>query len=314
MILSLIISGEVEQYDITKGAEPGEQLVSLRTRRHLQTVSLPGESRTSASQAQPAAPIHVVTNKDIWVIDTVVIDPGHGGKDPGALGPKGTREKDIVLDIALELRKIAEKQKDFKVVLTRSDDRFITLQNRASMATKANGKLFISIHANAAKSRSVSGLEVYFLSEAKEESAKRVAERENASVAFEDNPGYYAKLASQFNENVPKELREIQGDMAYNVFLTESQNMCSILLDSACSATGQGIRGVKQAPFYVMLGTQAAMPSVLFEIGFISNQEEEKLLRRASHRKRLAESIYDSILTFKKLAEKDLITMSGGRQ
>jgi N-acetylmuramoyl-L-alanine amidase len=307
MFVSFLVADNMERYDITGNHESEEIMISLREKRAMQLANndlsgnIPGE-----------IPFDSTHNGDIWIIDTIVVDPGHGGRDPGAVGPKGTKEKDIVLAISKELKKIADKRGEIKTILTRSDDTFLSLRKRAHIAIENNGKLFISIHANSTRNKRVSGMEVYFLSQAKEESAKRVAELENASAKLEDNPDYYASLASLLdNEKMPQEIKEIYGDMAFNAFLTESQNMCSILLDSAISKTRQKNRGVKQAPFYVMLGTQAAMPSVLFEIGFISNANEEKLLKRASHQRRIAESIYNAVITFKRIAEKDLITMSG---
>lgn len=308
LVLSFYLSDDMERYDINRNANPDELLISLRMKR----TEVLTQSNEPPAVVFPGNQFPSMTNGDIWVIDTVVIDPGHGGKDPGAIGPKGTKEKDIVLDIGREIKKIADSRGEIKVVMTREKDEFISLWGRAKTARDAHGKVFISIHANSNMNRNVSGLEVYFLSVAKEENAKRVAERENSVIQFEDNPEFYSTLKTLLdNQNLPKELKKIQGDMAYNVFLTESQNMCSIMMDSAISITRQSSRGVKQAGFYVMLGTQASMPSVLFEVGFISNPNEEKLLRLASQRKRIAQGIYDAVITFKKLAEKDLITMSG---
>ncbi|HDY88477.1 MAG TPA: N-acetylmuramoyl-L-alanine amidase, partial [bacterium] len=174
------------------------------------------------------------------------------------------------------------------------------LKRRAEIANNANSKLFISIHCNAHKNKRVSGMEIYFLSEAKTESAQRVADLENASIQFEDNPGYY--------NNILDIHQKILNDMKSNVFLKESQDICKLVLDSSTSSTRQINRGVKQAGFYVMLGTQATMPSILFEIGYISNSKEEKILKRVSHHKRVAQAIYDAIIEFKRRAERDIIS------
>ena len=149
---------------------------------------------------------------------------------------------------------------------------------------------------------------MFFLSVAKTENAKKVAQTENASIKFEEDLGHYGILFD--NSSLPGDMNDIFNDMASNVFLKESQDMCSILLERACSVTSQTRRGVKQAGFYVMLGTQATMPSVLFEIGFISNPQEEKLLKRASYQKRLAQAIYDSIIAFKNMHERGLFSRS----
>jgi N-acetylmuramoyl-L-alanine amidase len=302
LIISFLVSDDMESYDVNRGTSPEELLISLRRKRSITIASLAETPR----EAVTAIPIEPQVNGELWVIDTVVVDPGHGGQDPGAIGPGGTREKDVVLAIAKELKKIADRRKEIKVILTRDSDVFVPLHERARKAIK-NGKLFISIHANATKNQYVSGIEVYFLSEAKTDDAKRVAERENAVIAFEDNPEQYAKLFD--NDDITKELKEIQLGMVSSVFLKESQTMCSILLESSVTSTRQNNRGVKQAGFLVMNNTQAVMPSVLFEIGFISNPREEKLLRLASHQKRIASSIYDAIITFKKGVERDLFTV-----
>jgi len=291
--LSFHVSDEFENYSITKTSDPEELLISLRYKRA-------GALNTSKQTKPDITPLPPPVNKDLWTIDTVVIDPGHGGKDGGAVGPGGTKEKDIVLKIAKELKKIIDERKEVKAVLTRDRDVFVPLKQRSETAYKANGKLFISIHANAHPNKSISGMEAYFLSAAKTESAQRVADLENASIKFEDNPEYYYDNADI--------LTKIRLDMASNVYLKESQNMCTLMLDSAISATKLSSRGVKQAGFYVMLGTQAVMPSVLFEIGYISNLNEEKILRRISYQKRLAEAMYDAIIEFKKRAERDLIS------
>jgi len=241
-------------------------------------------------------------------IDTVIIDPGHGGKDPGAIGPKKTMEKDIVLKVALELKKIIDKRGEIKAVLTRDRDVFVPLYERARIARENNGKLFISLHANSSRNRRARGIEIYFLSVAKTKEAEEVARRENRAIELEDDPERYASMSGLYDR--AKEMNDILREMESSVYLNESQYMCSILLDKACSSTKLKRRGIKQAGFYVMGGTHAFMPSVLIEIGFISNPQEEKMLRRATYQKKLAQSIYDAIILFKKRVEKDLFTGS----
>jgi N-acetylmuramoyl-L-alanine amidase len=194
------------------------------------------------------------------------------------------------------------------VVLTRDKDVFVPLHRRAQMARENRGKLFISLHANAHRNRKAKGFEVYFLSAAKTEDAEEVARRENKAIELEENLDYYASFLHL--ANLPKDIRDIQIDMESSVYLRESQDMCRIILDKAINATNLDNRGVKQAGFVVMSGTQAFMPSILVEIGFISNADEEKLLKRASYQKKLAESIYDAIITFKQRHERGLF--SGG--
>jgi N-acetylmuramoyl-L-alanine amidase len=294
--ISFLVSERMGTYSISRLENPPELLVSFRYTAEPPAAALGEPSR---GIAEPAI------NTDLVVIDTVVIDAGHGGNDPGAVGPKGTREKDIVLAIANELKALADQRKEIKVVMTRDRDTFVSLRERARIAGEANGKLFISIHANANRNRNHHGMEAYFLSNAKTEDAKAVAERENAVVKFEDDPGEYSGDLSV--------LSKIQFDMLSSVYIDESQYLCQMLLDKGVSATKQVNRGVRQAPFYVLLGTQALMPSVLFEVGYISNANEETMLRRVSSQKRIAESIYDAVIEFKRRAERDLVTQGAER-
>lgn len=303
-VISFLVSNNMESYDIKKGKDNKEILISLRAKRSASHAAAVKESPGTTAWT----PFKPLGKKDLWIIDTVVIDAGHGGKDPGAIGPKGTKEKDIVLSIAKEIKKIADKRGDVKVILTRDKDELVPLHRRATIAIESNGKLFVSIHANSARSKYASGMEVFFLSGAKTEDAKRVAELENKSIEFEDNPSMYSTLFA--DSDIPDEVKDTLFDIVSNVFLKDSQHMCAILLDSAVGATRQKYRGVKQAGFIVLNRTQASMPSVLFEIGFISNPNEEKLIRRASHRKRIAKAIYDAVIEFKKQAEHNLIKVS----
>jgi len=297
------LSEQVADHTVSSAATSNEMLISL--------FKTPQTVPAAVAEPEPLVPEAPVFDDKIWRIDTVIIDPGHGGRDSGAVGRGKTKEKDVVLKVALELRELFKKRGDIKVVLTRDTDKFITLRQRAEIAHKNNGKLFISIHANAAASRrspTAQGLEVFFLSAAKTEDALEVARRENAVIEFEEDKEYYI---NRFGDpNMSRELNEIQRGIASSVFLTESQDMASILLDSCAKATKLKNRGVKQANFYVMRGTQAIMPSVLFEIGFISHPAEEKLLSRSTYQKRLAQAIYDAVTTFKERHERGLFSRS----
>ena len=299
--LAFLISDNVQDFSVAPSANPNEVLISLRKKID----NIPFTHSIPAYDNYPAMP---ELDAQIWRIDTVVIDPGHGGKDPGAIGPKKTKEKDVVLNVAKELKKIIDSHGEIKAVLTRDRDVFLPLHERARIAHKSGGKLFISLHVNSSRSRYAKGMEVFFLSVAKTKDAEEVARRENKSIEMEEDIEFYSQYASFFNGSSLS--NDIMSEMASKVFLDESQDICSILLDKACSATRFQRRGVKQAGFYVMLGTQAFMPSVLFEIGFISNPEEEKKMRRVSYQKRLAKAIYDSIITFKKKHEGDLFSRS----
>ncbi|MFA6472189.1 MAG: N-acetylmuramoyl-L-alanine amidase, partial [Candidatus Latescibacterota bacterium] len=316
--LSFHLSGDMENYDISRAEDSPDILISVRRKRaaaanpsspgFLQGIGNVVDSLKPRLDAQtsPSIPSTVVSPADeqLWGIDTVIIDPGHGGKDSGAVGPGGTQEKNVVLAVAKELKEIVDERKELNAVMTRSNDTFIPLNQRATLAKRANGKLFISIHANASRNHEAEGVEIFFLSAAKTEDARDVARRENESVKYEDNPKLYRNL---INDSV---IDDIQNDMASNVFLKESQDLCSVLLDDVFKTTRQTNRGVKQAGFYVLAGTHTSMPSVLFEIGFISNPQEEKMLNRISYQKRIAQAIYDSIIKFKERHERGLFSRS----
>jgi N-acetylmuramoyl-L-alanine amidase len=314
--LSFHLSDDMESYDISRAEDSPDILVSIRKKRTpgarnlfpnlMSGIENVVDSLSPKLDGETSPPSALsLSDERLWSINTVIIDPGHGGRDSGALGPGGTKEKDVVLAVAKELKKLVDERQEIKAVMTRNDDSFVGLYQRAALAKKANGKLFISIHANAGQSREAEGVEIFFLSAARTEDARYVAQRENESVKYEDNPGMYRKLINDAGT-----VNDIQNDMASNVFLKESQDLCTVLLENVFKTTRQSNRGVKQAGFYVLAGTRTAMPSVLFEIGFISNPEEEKMLNRISYQKRIAQAIYDSIIKFKERHERGLFSRS----
>ncbi|NLE00754.1 MAG: N-acetylmuramoyl-L-alanine amidase [Fibrobacter sp.] len=234
-------------------------------------------------------------------IKTIVIDPGHGGKDPGAIGPGGVKEKDVALAIALEVRSLLKKAGNITVYLTRDKDIFIPLADRTKFANDKKADLFISIHANSlsgtnARKEAIRGYKMYFLSQAKNEEDKLVAMAENAVIELEERPQNYSNL------------QNVLIDLVGNEYLRESQDF-SIILDQKFS---YGLKnkipklhlGIGQANFWVLNG--AFMPSVLIETGFLSNSSEEKLLSDPKNQKLIAKSVYDAIISFKKRYESGL--------
>ncbi len=232
--------------------------------------------------------------KQKWLIDKIVIDPGHGGKDPGAPSPYGSYEKNITLAIALELRNLIEKNTDIKVVMTRESDKFVELKHRTDLANRNQAKLFISIHANSNNSRRVDGVSTYFLGPENTEEAREVALLENSVIKYEKESQY----ANLTQENI------ILAAMAQNVFVTESQDFAAIVQDEMSQHCDLKDRGVKQAGFYVLW--TASMPNILIETAFLSNKEDEKKLRSRSFQKKIAEAIFKSIMKFKQKTERDI--------
>jgi N-acetylmuramoyl-L-alanine amidase len=218
--------------------------------------------------------------------DVVVIDAGHGGDDHGARGPKGLLEKDLVLDVA---RRLAVKLSGggVRAVLTRSDDRFVGLEERTSIANDARADLFVSIHANASEARAAKGIETFFVSlDATDDASRKLAQEENAAFAKTGGP---AAL-----EGDP--LLQILGDMIATEHLVESQEFARLALGELLSKKGAISRGVKQAPFVVLMGVQ--MPASLVEIGFITNAREEGALATDAERERIAENLASAVRQF----------------
>ncbi|MFL3006414.1 MAG: N-acetylmuramoyl-L-alanine amidase [Candidatus Neomarinimicrobiota bacterium] len=238
---------------------------------------------------------YVEQAKARWRLDTIVLDAGHGGKDPGAIGKFGTKEKDVALDITMRTGSLLEKS-GIKVVYTRDEDVFIPLLDRTKIANDANGKLFVSIHANANQNRKIQGFETYLLRPGKSEDAIEVASRENSVIKLEDVTDQYENLSG---ENL------IMATMAQSTFMKESEDLASIIQIELDKKLDTPNRGVKQAGFYVLIG--ASMPNALVEVGFLSNPNEEKMLKQSRHKQKIAEAIYYAIKSFKSSQEKLLV-------
>jgi N-acetylmuramoyl-L-alanine amidase len=225
-----------------------------------------------------------------FLLDVIVIDPGHGGKDPGAIGVYGTREKDVALKIARKLKSLIEKL-GVKVVMTRDDDRFVELYRRGQIANESGGKLFISIHCNSmpSKPHNANGFEVYILRPGRTPEAIRIAERENAVIRLEEN--FEERYKHLTDESY------ILTAMAHSVYIKNSERFAEILSQVAREKLGLRVKGVNQAGFYVLVG--ASMPSVLIETGYISNPSEEKFLRSEQGQWRIARVIYEAVRKFK---------------
>ena len=227
------------------------------------------------------------SEKEKWEFKTIVIDAGHGGKDPGAVGYRGTKEKDIALDVAKRLEKKLAKNMKVKIVMTRDEDIFLRLSERTKIANESNGSLFISIHTNAAEDRRASGFETFLIGQNKNEAAVRVAARENAVLELEGLTG--KKLT---DEDL------IKATIAQSAFASKSEQFASLVQKEIKKRVQSKDRGVKQAGFYVLMG--ASMPNVLVELGFISNPSEEKKLRSPQYRDQLATAIYRAVEQYQK--------------
>lgn len=220
----------------------------------------------------------------------IVIDAGHGGHDPGAIGPNKLCEKDVVLDIALKVKKILKADPMYEVFLTRDKDIFIPLEERTAIANRKDADLFVSIHANASPGKKARGVETYLLNWTDDEEAMKVAARENR-----------ISLKKMKAMNRQMDIVEvIKSDLMRENKRDESLKLANYVQRSMISTLENNHNvhdlGVKQALFYVLFG--AKMPSVLAEVSFISNPDEEKLLSRDSYRMEIARAIADGVSTY----------------
>jgi len=216
-------------------------------------------------------------------IRRIIIDPGHGGVDPGTISKSGLKEKIVNLDIAKRLAKIL-KERGFEIIMTRNTDKFVSLRSRVDIANQAKADLFISIHANANRLRSLSGFEIYYISAKMDNDTKRAL-----STAKETLPNL--EDTNLINDSL--DLRAIIWDMIYTANRAEavrlSQNICRSV-DRALSISALRI---KEANFYILKGAQ--MPAILIELGYLSNPQEERQLRNSYYRQQIAEAIAQGI-------------------
>lgn len=226
---------------------------------------------------------------------TVVLDPGHGGKDYGAVG-KLTNEKTINLNVGLEVRRLLGDYKDINVVMTRDDDRFIALQERANIANRNNGDLFVSIHVNSvAKSNrnrlNIAGASVYTLGLHRTAANLEVAKRENAVMELEAD---YTTKYQGFDPNSTESY--IMFELSQNKHLDQSINFAGMTVSQLCANAGRRNRGVLQAGFWVLHAS--AMPSVLIELDFICNPTSEKFMNSKAGVKKMGRAIANAILQY----------------
>lgn len=239
-------------------------------------VALPAKSNASGDRSM----IRVLGLK----VGRIVIDPGHGGHDTGTIGPDGLHEKDLVLDVAKRLGAMIEQRMGSEVIFTRSDDTFVPLERRTEIANEAKADLFLSIHANSSTLRTAAGVETYYLNFTTSKSALEVAARENSG-----------------SQQTVYELQDLLEKIALKDKVEESREFATRIQSalynlSVKTNSHSKDRGVRKAPFVVLIG--ASMPSVLAEIGFISNPHDESIMKRADYRERLAEALYKGVASY----------------
>jgi len=246
------------------------------------TADLHSESRAATREARPTASGDRSLTRALGLkIGKIVIDAGHGGHDTGTIGPNGLLEKDVVLDVAKRLGRLLESRLGAEVIYTRQDDTFIPLETRTAIANRERADLFISIHANSSHDSDARGVETYYLNFTSSPEALEVAARENA-----------------VSEKSIHELQDLVKKIALKDKIDESREFAGDVQESlygglALNSAGIRNRGIKKAPFIVLIG--ANMPSILAEISFVSNPTDERKLETSEHRQRIAESLYRGV-------------------
>jgi len=287
--LTFKLTPDVVNADIVN--EPGSNnlVVTLYTRTKAMAAELEKTRQESIRES-------LESQRDRWKLDVIVLDAGHGGKDPGTIGIGGTKEKDVTLAVTLKLGKLIEKHlPDVNVVYTRTTDTFIELYKRTQIANDAGGKLFVSIHCNSTpkKPTPTSGFEIYLLRPGKTESAIAVAERENSVIKEEE--GYQDRYQELTEENF------ILVTLQQMSFMRYSERFAELASETMASKLRIKNSGVKQAGFHVLVG--ASMPNALVELGYLSNRNEEKVLRSSTGQTRIAEAMFEGIKEYKKKYE-----------
>lgn len=248
---------------------------------------VPGEATEAGSVTPPGGDASAAGEERTgpW---RVVLDPGHGGRDPGARGPRGTREKGIVLEMARRIRDRLNERPGIEASLTRTGDEFIPLAQRSRIAIRRDADLFVSLHANSARNRSARGFETYFLGEARTDESRRVALRENASVKYQEDTDWSPE----------RQVEYILTSADQRAYVHESNFVAGHIQNRLRRRHSGPDRGVKQAGFYVLMGASGSMPAVLVETGFLSNPAGERLLRGDDGQARIAGSVADAIASY----------------
>ncbi len=284
----------IKSYKVFPLSDPARLVIDVRGERRTEisrleqsisaSLELPVETKREEPRPVVERKARLTKKPGIAKIRRIVVDPGHGGHDPGAVGPSGLQEKDVVLAISLKLRELLRDELGLDVVMTRSSDVFIPLEERTAIANKVNADLFVSVHANAAPNRLAAGIETYYLNLAKTEKAAQLAAKENGTSL----------------EKVSV-LQAILFDLMANYKLNDSAHLADEVQKSLYKkAHGRypDVKnlGVKQGPFYVLVG--ASMPSILVEAAFLSNAQEESRLQDPAYQDMTAEGILEGIHSY----------------
>lgn len=286
-IVAELDMSRVERYQVFPLFDPFRVVIDIYPRESAAGASPQPEPGPEEKPPQPAEPTSLGYSMARQLglgIRTVVLDPGHGGQDPGAISRKGQKEKDVALAVAKELRDLLVGEKGLEVVLTRESDIYIPLENRTVVANQKKADLFISIHANAHRNRKRKGIETFYLNFSPDPQVNEIAAQENATSA---------KTIGEMAETLKK--------IARNSKIIESRDLAERIQKNLVQSLSQhynGVEslGVKGGPFWVLIGGE--MPSVLVEVSHLSNALEEERLRSPAYRRQIARGIYDGIVDY----------------
>ncbi len=288
--LTFKLEGRVAASEIVRSETSNDLLITIR--------EMTPESPASTAERRKVDPrVGLENHRKRYELDVIVLDAGHGGKDPGTIGVTGVKEKDVTLGIVLKLGRLIEKNlKDVKVVYTRKTDTFVELDRRGQIANQANGKLFISVHCNAMprKPSPRRGFEVYLLRPGRTDEAIAIAERENSVIELEE--GYEQRYQKLTDENF------ILVTMAQSAHMKASERFAELVSRELDRHLTTANNGVLQAGFLVLVG--ASMPNVLIETAYLSNREDERLLKSDAGQQQYAEAIFKAIKRYKDEYEK----------
>jgi len=271
---------EIGRYNVFHLFDPFRIVIDI----HPDVAPIPGNPEVPPKPADPTRKGYSLARQLGLGVKRIVIDPGHGGKDPGCLGRKGTREKDIVLDVSLKLKRLLEDKTGLEVVLTRETDIFVPVENRPVIANQKQADLFISIHANSNPRQKQSGVMTFYLNLPSDPSVMEIVARENATST---------KNISEMGDIIRRIIREDK--------IKESTDLAQRVQTQLVQFLNKNYRsvkdlGVKSGPFWVLIGGN--MPSVLVEISHLSNNQEESRLKTEAYRQNIAQGIYAGILDY----------------
>ncbi|MEM0962017.1 MAG: N-acetylmuramoyl-L-alanine amidase [Bacteroidota bacterium] len=253
----------------------------------------PAPPTTSAGPI-PGGERQPVDGTENWSLDTIVLDAGHGGRDAGGVGVNGVTDRDVAFAVVNLLGPMIERELGVRVVYTREADVFVGVRERGRIANREGGKLFISVHGNAAANASAYGTETFFLAPRGQGNAREVMERENGVIEMESDPSLYADF---YDEG------DILASLAMSAYQEESQLLARLIEDEFVDA-GRRSRGVKQDNFAVLWA--ASMPAVLVEVGFVTNPEEARYLASEAGQLETARAIFEAVRAYKQTYERGL--------